>query len=183
MSDPERELSEVISAFSTNLSVVDNAIELAVVRKLLRDLTSIEAQGALCSHILNTDFSSRISPPLEFSDFHPFVSDYFLRCVREDPAGQWSDSRYGAGIALANWFKGLVDDKTVPRQALADIQHSIAMNWDAATNDGVKNGILNGVLEHIFEDYGSREYFSDWRLHSKYSALYDAACQWSDHSD
>ncbi|MET0499402.1 MAG: hypothetical protein ABW106_14165 [Steroidobacteraceae bacterium] len=173
------QLSEVVSLFGTPEH--SNAVPVfrEKVRKWIKEAQDIEAQGALCSYILNRDHSSRVTPPLEFSDFHPFVSNYFLRCISEDPQGQWSDTRYGAGMALANWFKALKNDQTVPRRALLEIKESIQDLWDRE-DQSIRDGILNGTLEHIFEDRDARQLFDDWRQHPNYAGLYKAACEWQD---
>jgi hypothetical protein len=82
-------------------------------------------------------------------------------------------------MALANWFKGLTNDQTVPRQALSEIKQSIQNLWDRV-DQAVRDGILNGALEHIFEDPDARQLFDDWRQHPKYADLYKAACEWED---
>lgn len=173
------QLSEIVSSFGTSDHPNTAPIEREKVRKWIKEAKEIEVQGALCSYLLGRDYTSRIVPPLEFSDFHPFVSSYFLRCISENPQGQWADTRYGAGMALANWFKALNGDPSVPRRALSDIKQSIQDLWDRA-DKAVRDGILNGAVEHIFEDDGARQLFDDWRQHPKYADLYKAACEWQD---
>jgi hypothetical protein len=179
MANPTSQLSEVVSSFGTSEHPNTAPIAREKVRKWIKEAKDIEVQGALCSYLLDRDHSSRVNPSLEFSDFHPFVSNYFLRCVSEDPQGQWSDTRYGAAMALANWFKALKNDQTVPRQALSEIKQSMQNLWDRA-DQAVRDGILNGALEHIFEDHDARQLFDDWRQHPKYADLHKAACDWDD---
>lgn len=179
MSNGRIQLSDVVSSFGTPETPSSQSIARDKVRAWLASIDDIEAQGALCSYLLDEEYSSRIAPPLEFSDFHPFVSNYLLRCIQDDPQGEWSDTRYGAGMALANWFKALKADKTVPRQALDDIKLSIQRLLDSS-DEAVRDGILNGVLEHIFEDHDARRLFEDWRQHPRYAELYKAACEWQD---
>lgn len=175
----DTKLSEVVSSFGTPESPNTAPIARDKVRMWIKEAKDIEVQGALCSYLLDRDHSARVTPSLEFSDYHPFVSSYFLRCISEDPQGQWSESRYGAAMALANWFKGLKGDQAVPRQALSEIKQSIQNLWDGA-DQAVRDGILNGALEHIFEDRDARQLFDDWRKNPKYADLYKAACEWQD---
>lgn len=179
MVNPTSQLSEIVSSFGTTEHPNTAPVARDKVRKWIKEAKDIEVQGALCSYLLEREHSSRVTPALEFSDFHPFISNYFLRCVSEDPRGEWSDSRHGAAMALANWFKGLKNDQTVPRQALSEIKQSIQSLWDRA-DQAVRDGILNGALEHIFEDHDARQLFDDWRQHPKYADLYKAACEWED---
>jgi hypothetical protein len=178
MSGNSNSVDNVLSAFS----VVDRggqSISREQVRSLLASSEDIEAQGALCSHLLNSHYSSRISPSLELRDIHPFVPRYFLRCLKEAPSGEWSESRYTAGIALANWFKALIHDESVPPHVPLEIKASIENVWTDGSQE-LRDAILNAVLEHIFEDRDARAIFEDWRQHPTFGDLYDAACEWSD---
>jgi hypothetical protein len=176
MTDQTSILEKITLSFGTPEDPRATPVPRRDVRRWLKDAKDTEAQGALCSYLLDSHYASRVTPPLEFEDFHPFVSDYFLRCVREDPQGAWSDSRYIAGIALANWFKGLNNDRTVPRDALLDIKQSIQDAWDRA-DAATKDGILNGALEHIFEEADARRLFDDWQYDPRYADAYRAACE------
>jgi hypothetical protein len=173
------QLSELKSFFGTPEHPNRTPIARATVRKWLEQANDLQVQGALCSYLLNRAYSSRVTPALEFSDFHPFVSNYFLRCIDEAPQGQWSETRYGAALALANWFKGLRYDSTVSGKTLTEIKQSIQGLWDRA-DQAARDVILNGTLEHIFEDREARRVFEDWQQDPRYADLYKAACEWQD---
>ena len=56
------------------------------------------------THHLLSDRRFRIEPPISLSKYVEFTKHYCERCLRENPDGEWSDSRYSAGWDLVNIF-------------------------------------------------------------------------------
>jgi len=60
------------------------------------------------------DAGFRIEPPLMPNEYKGFVTHYYERCLKEDPKGEWADSRHAAGMSLVNIFASLWRDSAVP---------------------------------------------------------------------
>ncbi len=67
------------------------------------------------THGLLSERKFRVEPPISLPAYIEFTKHYFSRCIRENPSGEWSDSRYGAGASLVNLFASLWRDQSVPR--------------------------------------------------------------------
>ena len=65
----------------------------------------IEVLGFTSALIHDAQF--RIEPPLLPEEYKGFVTHYYGRCLKEDPKGEWADSRYSAGSTLVNVFASL----------------------------------------------------------------------------
>jgi len=134
----------------------------------------IEALGALYEFLTEKRFYSRVSPPLSFEDYHLFVVRYYERCLREDPEGQWCNSRYSAGWDLVNWFKGLWQDSYVPRSALWELKEWLARLYKQG-DEKLRVCLITATLEHLFEDRSIAKYFADWRKDPELASAYDEA--------
>lgn len=136
-----------------------------------------EAQGALFSLLMDPSHFSRITPSLELADYHSFVMRYLERCLKENPDGEWSDSRYSAGWSLVNWFRGLWTDSTVPRHVTAELKDWIASMYRDG-NEVVRTCLVNATLEHLFEEADIARYFSDWQRDPTLQEAYAHAMEW-----
>jgi hypothetical protein len=65
-----------------------------------------------------SDGHFRIEPSLPLTEYVELTKHYYDRCLRENPDGKWSDSRYSAGGDLVNIFASLRKDPVVPRLIL-----------------------------------------------------------------
>jgi hypothetical protein len=137
----------------------------------------LEAQGALFTLLMTGSHHTRIEPPLQFGDCHSFVMQYFERCLREDPDGDWSDTRYTAGWSLVTWFKGLWFDSAIPRSALADLKAWIGGLYREGDED-IRTCLVTATLEHLFEEPAIVKYFADWRNDDELKRAFDEAMEW-----
>jgi hypothetical protein len=147
-----------------------------VVRWMASD--DIEALGALFNLLTNAGQSRRIHPPLSFGDYQAFVMRYLDRCFRENPDGEWSDSRYTAGWSLANWFRMLWSDSSVPRSALFELKSWLASLYREADED-LRTCLVNATLEHVFGSKEIARFFADWQEDDVLGKAYADAIEWS----
>jgi len=74
--------------------------------------SDIEILGFVNSTIHGGKF--RIEPDLPVEEYIAFSKHYFERCLRENPNGEWSDSRYTAGHDMVNISASLWGDNEIP---------------------------------------------------------------------
>jgi hypothetical protein len=118
-----------------------------------------------------------IEPPISLPDYIAFTKRYFERCLKEDPDGEWSDSRYSAGTDLVNIFAGLWRDSSVPRTVLADLKNWLGQLYKEADSE-IRICIVNATLEHLFEQKDIRKFFSDWQGDDLLAVAHREASEW-----
>lgn len=74
------------------------------------------------THHLISDRRFLIEPPISLPEYIEFTKRYCERCLRENPDGEWSDSRHSEGGDLVNIFASLWRDSSVPRTILDDLK-------------------------------------------------------------
>ncbi len=140
-------------------------------------ITSDDIEILGFTHALLSDRRFRIDPPISLSSYVSFTKHYFARCIRENPDGEWSDSRYIAGGTLVNIFASLWRDASVPRAVLLDLK-----NWLAALyregDAALRTSIVHATLEHLFEQSDIREFFSDWEKDASLAEAATEASEW-----
>lgn len=139
------------------------------------DSTDIEILGFTSALIHDRRF--RIQPPLSLSEYIEFIKRYCGRCLRENPDGEWSDSRYSAGMDLVNIFAALWRDSTVPRSVLTNLKNWLAQLYKEG-DSALRTCIVNATLEHLFEQKDIREFFSDWQRDEVLSVAHQDASEW-----
>ncbi len=171
------EVEDIVAAFglpeSPNLEYVPKDRVL-----LWMKAEDIEVLGALYSYILDKKYAARIRPALIFADYHPFVIRYYERCFRENPDGEWTDTRYGAGRDLVGWFSSLWKDSSIPRAVLDEIKNWLGELYKSADTD-LRHCIINSTLEHLLEAPEIAKYFADWKLDPVLQQAYAEALLWS----
>jgi hypothetical protein len=93
----------------------------------------IEILGFTYAMLSNRRF--RIEPPITLDGYVSFLKHYIGRCLRENPDGEWSDSRHSAGTDLVNIFAGLWRDESVPRLILKDLKAWIEAAYKEGDED------------------------------------------------
>jgi hypothetical protein len=136
----------------------------------------IEVLGATFKLLHKNEHYSRIVPPLCFADYHRFHLRYYERCLRVNPNGTWSDSRYSAAHSFVVWFEGIWEDTSHPREALGELK-SLLENLYREGDEELRCCIVTGVLEHLFENPSIREFFDDWKRHSVLRSAYSQAVE------
>lgn len=118
----------------------------------------------------------RIEPKLNAREYLDFVKRYTERCFKENPAGEWADSRYSAGWNLVGIVCWLWDNNselstmTEMKEWLADIYRD--------SDPDVRHCLETATLEHIFERKPIRKFFSDWKRDSILNVAYENASLW-----
>jgi hypothetical protein len=135
-----------------------------------------EVLGIVYSFI-NSERAKMVGPPLIFGDYHLFTLRYYERCLREDPDGDWSDSRYSAGWDLVNWFAILWRDNDIPKRSLNEIKDMLARLYTEG-DDELRTCIVTATLEHLFEQEPIRKFFDDWKSDPVLALAYSEAIQW-----
>jgi hypothetical protein len=137
--------------------------------------TDIEILGF--TYALLSDRRIRIEPPVPLDDYVKFVKLYYERCFRENPDGEWSDSRYSAGMDLVNLFAHLWRDSSVPRPILDDLKVWLGRLYKKGDPD-IRICIVQATLEHLFEQEQLREFFSDWKDDKVLAVAHEQASEW-----
>lgn len=135
----------------------------------------IEVLGFASAMIHDARF--HIEPPLTPDEYARFVMLYYGRCLKEDPQGQWADTRYSAGTAVVNVFASLWRDSRVPRQVTEKLKAWLRRLY-VEGDDQVRTALVTACLEHLFEQEDIRDFFSDWRTDPSLSGAYTQACEW-----
>jgi hypothetical protein len=123
------------------------------------------------------DARFRIEPPLTPHEYKTFVMHYYGRCLKEDPKGEWADSRYSAGSTLVNIFASFWRDSSVPREILKELKTWLGRLY-AEGDESIRTCIVNATLEHLFEQKDIREFFSDWKKDPVLTIAHKEACEW-----
>jgi hypothetical protein len=122
----------------------------------------------------------RVQPPVSLAEYIEFTKLYYGRCLRENPEGDWSSSRYNAGSDLVNIFASLWRDSSVPRPVLDDLKAWLERLY-RESDETVRTCVIQATLEHLFEQEQIREFFSDWQNDKVLAVAYREASEWYKH--
>jgi hypothetical protein len=139
-----------------------------------------EVLGAVYHSITDKRFTSRIEPALTFEQYQAFAREYFGRCLRENPQGEWASSRYNAGWDLVGWIASLWKDRTAHGPALAEWKKWLAEMYRQGNAD-IRTCLVTATLEHLFEQRGMSKYFADWKTDPVLAEAYSQAMEWIEH--
>jgi hypothetical protein len=129
------------------------------------------------TNALIVDGRFHIEPPLTPDEYKHFVIRYYERCLKENPDGEWSDSRYSAGSTLVNIFGSFWRDSAVPREIVKELKDWLGRLYIEG-DETLRTCIVTATLEHLFEQKRIREFFSVWKQHPVLAAAYKDACEW-----
>lgn len=170
-----KKIVQQLEADSENFAVV---IPLNQLVEWMRS-KDLEKLGALHAALGQVAFQKHITPPLEFLAYFQFCSMYLLRCLRENPQGEWSSNRYEAGWELCRWFVEVWNDKDVARGLLVDLKKALSDLYKSADVE-LRTALETAVLEHLFEDNSIATFFDDWKQDEILAGAYRAAKLWVD---
>jgi glutaredoxin 2 len=169
------ELNDVVAEFDKDVNdpLVDS-IPYEKVKNWMRS-QDVEVLGAVADLISGERQQYlRIKPYLSLEDYHRFYMNYYERCFKDNPNGQWASSRYLAGASLVRWFVHLWNDSETPKSIPAELKSWLAKVY-SENNEEVQDCIVTSTLEHLFEDEKIQAYFSDWEKDSILKVAYDEA--------
>jgi len=135
----------------------------------------IEVLGFTSALIHDARF--RIEPPLTPKEYKGFVLHYYGRCLREDPKGEWANSRYSAGTTLVNIFASLWRDSAAPPEIVKELKDWLGRLYDEG-DESLRTCIVTATLEHLFEQKDIRDFFSDWKEHPVLAIAHKEASAW-----
>ena len=142
----------------------------------------IDTLGALSSLLFHPDESRRITPNLTLEDYLQIELPYLERCLKEDPQGEWADSRWQAGGLLANWIKDIWRDERF-RPFVDSIRDWLAQLYKSTDDLDLRTCLVQATLEHVFEIPGIAERFETWREDPALRSAYDEAKLWKEGLD
>jgi hypothetical protein len=122
--------------------------------------SDLEVQGALYSFLSEASFYTRIVPPLSTGDYQEFALHYWERCMRENPDGEWADTRYGAARALTAFIKNLWETEE-NGELLKEIKIWLERMYREGDED-MRTCLETGTLEHLFVNPEIAAFFADW---------------------
>jgi hypothetical protein len=151
-----------------------NTVQISDIRRWSKS-DDIEILGFTSELIHDTRF--RIEPPFTHNEYKSFVIHYYERCLKEDPKGEWADSRYSAGATLVNIFGSLWRDSAVPREIVKELRDWLGRLYIEG-DEKLRTCIVTATLEHLFEQKDIREFFSDWQKRPVLATAHREASEW-----
>jgi len=142
----------------------------------------LEALGALNSLLFDAKDSRRIEPNLTLAEYMEATFPYLERCFREDPQGEWADSRWSAGYFLTNWIKDVWADERF-RPQVDEFRDWLARLYKSAEDPDLRLCLVQATLEHLFEDDGIAERFASWRDDPELRPAFEEAKLWKEGLD
>jgi hypothetical protein len=167
---------EIVSEFGLPEAPREGKIQRERVRGWMK-AQELRSLGALYSFLMDSAYSQRIEPGLNFADYHQFVMRYLGRCIKEDVDDDWADSRWDAARDFVSWFRGLWKDPDVPREALRDLEKWLGELYKDG-NEDIKRCIVDGALEHLFEEKDIERFFRGWKKDDVLRQAYAEALEW-----
>jgi hypothetical protein len=172
---PDTELlTQIVETFESK------SLCLEIPKPLLLDwmqTDDIEVLGAIYSFVMEPVCAHRIQPGLTLQEYSEFIFRYFGYCLRLNPEGKWSHTRYEAGWDLARWFAILWRERDVYQETLQQIKYWLAKLYKEE-NIEVRVCIINATLEHLFENRTIFRFFSDWQQDPDLAVAYTEARFW-----
>lgn len=114
----QQELRAVLAAFGR-----DSQVTRVPKGEVLSWMTSVDVEvlGAICHLVVDAPTNAaKVDPPLERSEYDRFIRSYVAQCIRENPQGEWADSRHFAGYFLVGWLLGLWRREELSPQQLGE---------------------------------------------------------------
>jgi hypothetical protein len=118
----------------------------------------------------------KVEPRLTIREYLDFAKLYSERCFKENPDGEWSDSRYSAGWNLVGIFCWFWDNNPEPA-ILSELKDWIASLYLEGDSD-LRLCLETAALEHLFERKDVRKFFSDWGRDPILKAAFENASLW-----
>jgi hypothetical protein len=150
-------------------------IKAATLRRWMRSSEG-EARGAVCCLLTNTDVYARVTPPLSHDEAFDWLISYYAWCLRTNPRGEWSSSRFEAASDMLVWFVGMWDEGR-DRSYFVRIKELLADLY-LAGSPRLKQVLVQGCLEHLFEREEIMDFFQCWKDDPQLAPAYEQAFLW-----
>lgn len=161
-------LKDIVSEFDKSSLIAHEAV------KHWMETQDIEAMGALMSLLSNEKHSQRIDPPIMFEEYFPFATLYYERSIRENPDGEWSDSRTTAGFDFAKWFIQLWEGVPTYETEIKQLKTLLKKLYEDGDAE-FRSDFVTSILEHLFQEPDIVDYFADWQNEPLLSPAYAEA--------
>lgn len=161
-------LREIVSELDKRTSIAHESV------KRWMETQDIEAMGALMSLLADEKHSQRIDPPIVFEEYFPFAARYYERGIRENPDGEWSDSRTTAGWDFAKWFIQLWEDRPSYETEIKQLGTLLKRLYEGGSEE-FRSEFVISILEHLFQVPEIADYFADWQNELLLSPAYAEA--------
>jgi hypothetical protein len=161
-------LKEIVSEFDKTTPIAHDTV------KRWMDTKDIEAMGALMNLFADEKNSARIDPPLEFEEFFLFAAGYYERSLRENPHGEWSDSRTTAGWDFAKWFIQLWEQRPTYDPEIRELKTLLRRLYEEGSPE-FRSAVVTSVFEHLFQNPDIANYFADWQNEPPLDSAYAEA--------
>jgi len=122
-------------------------------------------------------FTDRIRPPLQFEEYHTFLTRYVEQCIWKNVRDhEYVLERWEAGYRLAAYFWYLLDNPSLPHDAIEDLKRLLARLYEKPE---LRDFVVNSVLEHVLEHPQAAKHFRDWQRHPLLHEAYERAMTWA----
>jgi len=138
-----------------------------------------ELAGAIYDIVTTEKLRKRIEPPLTDKELDYLITEYFERCILNDPKGEWALTRYSAAWEAQDCILGAWESEGGGSESFTRWKKWMEKLYRAG-DEGIKRAIVDGILEHLFEKKGLRQSFADWKADSELKTAYDEAQLWAD---
>lgn len=138
-----------------------------------------ELAGAVYDIVTSDNLRRRIAPPLADDELAKLTTEYFERCIRTDPKGEWALTRYSAAWEAQDCILDAWQSEGGTSESFIRWKKWMEKLYRDG-DEGTKRAIVDGILEHLFEKKGLRQSFADWKADSELKIAYDEAQLWAD---
>lgn len=111
---------------------------------------------------------------MTFEEYFPFAARYYERTIRENPDGEWSDSRTTAGSDFATWFIQLWENRSTYDSEIKQLKPLVERLYKEGDQE-IRSALVTSVLEHLFHDSDIVDYFANWKNESPLNPAYAEA--------
>jgi hypothetical protein len=171
MSDDHQDaspLTEIVAEFDKTTPIARDTV------KRWMETEDIEAMGALMNLLADKKHFQRIDPPLAFQEYFPFAMHYYERSIRENPDGEWSDSRTTAGWDFAKWFIHLWENRSTYDTEIRKLKSLLRRLYEGGSQE-FRSALVTSILEHLFQKPDIADYFADWQNEPLLNPVYAEA--------
>jgi len=171
------DVTGILSELNSQAEHEGDTIPVARLREWMQR-PEIEVQAAIYNLLTSPERVEKLVPDLTFEDYVVFNPKFFSRCIMEDPAGEFTLSRWEAAMEFLVFFSHLWDDPSVERSVLSEVKEQLQRLY-LEGDSGVRLALIQGTLEHLFENASVREFFADWLNDPILQKAYEESAEWS----
>ena len=138
--------------------------------------SDLDVLGAAYAVLVRPQLYGRVAPPLDFDEVFSFLTQYYARCIKENPTSEWASSRITACMDCANWIVGLWHQDSVPISFRSSIKKWLESTVRSA-GPPAQASLLRFALIPILADTSNRQYFADWQKRDDFRQFFETAAK------